>query len=53
MKSGKALFLLNYITDYDNNFINKKSNLLKLGNVLINYQKIDKKIELLKDIVRR
>lgn len=52
MKCGKALTLLKYVTDYDNNFINKENNLMKLGSILLNYQKIDKKIELLENIVR-
>lgn len=52
MKCGKASILLKYITDYDNNFINKENNLMKLGNILLNYQKTDKKIELLENIVR-
>ena len=52
MKCGIALTLLKYVTYYDNNFINKENNLMKLGSILLNYQKIDKKIELLENIVR-
>ena len=52
MKFGKAFILLEYVADYDNNFITKENNLMKLGSILLNYQKIDKKIELLENIVR-
>lgn len=50
MKFGKALILLKYVADYDNNFITKENNLEKLGNILLNYQKLDTKVDLLNNI---
>lgn len=52
MKCGIALTLLKYVTDYNNNFISKENNILKLGNVLLNYHKIDTKVNILKSILK-